>query len=45
VDRFAPVHKAQAISHLKKASGVRLARLINFNERLLREGIQRIVLS
>jgi GxxExxY protein len=44
VDRLAPVHKAQVISYLK-ASGARLALLINFNERLLKEGIQRVVLS
>ena len=44
VDRLAPVHKAQVISYLK-ALGAQLALLINFNERLLKEGIQRIVLS
>jgi hypothetical protein len=38
------VHKAHLISYLK-ASGARLTLLINFNERLLKEGIQRIVLS
>ena len=44
VDRLAPVHKAQVISYLK-ALGVHLALLVNFNERLVKEGIQRVVLS
>jgi len=44
VDRLAPVHKAQVISYLK-ATGAELAILINFNERLLKEGIQRVVLT
>ncbi len=44
VEKLLPVHKAQAISYLK-ARGSMLALLINFNERLLRDGIQRIVLT
>jgi len=44
VEKLLPVHKAQAIFYLK-ARGSTLALLINFNERLLRDGIQRVVLS
>ena len=44
VEKLLPVHKAQVISYLK-ARGSALALLINFNERLLRDGIQRVVLS
>jgi hypothetical protein len=44
VEKLLPVHKAQIISYLK-ARGSTLALLINFNERLLRDGIQRVVLS
>jgi GxxExxY protein len=44
VDRLLPVHKAQVISYLQ-ARGSTLALLINFNERLLRDGIHRVVLS
>jgi GxxExxY protein len=44
VEKLLPVHKAQVISYLK-ARGTSLALLINFNERLLKDGIQRIVLT
>ena len=44
VERLLPVHKAQVISYLK-ARGASLALLINFNERLLKDGIQRVVLT
>lgn len=44
VDELAPIHQAQVISYLK-ASGRRLALLINFNVPVLRGGIKRIVLS
>ena len=44
VEKLLPVHKAQVISYLK-ARGSTLALLINVNERLLRDGIQRVVLS
>ena len=44
VEKLLPVHKAQVISYIK-ARGSTLALLINFNERLLRDGIQRVVLS
>jgi GxxExxY protein len=39
-----PLHKARVISYLK-ATGNQLGLLINFNVALLREGIQRVVLS
>jgi len=44
VDKILPIHKAQVISYLK-ATGLPLALLINFNERALRDGIHRIVLT
>lgn len=44
VDRVAPIHTAQVISYLR-ATGCELGLLINFNERLLRSGIQRVVLG
>ena len=44
VEKLLPVHKAQVISYLK-ARGSTLALLINFNERLLKDGIQRVVLT
>ena len=44
VERLLPIHKAQLISYLK-ATGYKLGLLINFNERLVRDGIQRVVLS
>ena len=44
VERLQPVHKAQVISYLKAVS-CQLGLLINFNESLLRTGIQRIVFT
>lgn len=44
VDALAPVHKAQVLSYLK-ATGLPLGLLINFNVVLLKDGIQRVVLS
>jgi GxxExxY protein len=44
VEKLLPIHKAQVISYLK-ASGCQLGLLINFDERTLREGIQRVVLT
>lgn len=44
VEKILPIHKAQLISYLK-ASGLPLGLLINFNEKLLKDGIQRIVLT
>jgi GxxExxY protein len=44
VEALGEIHKAQAISYLK-ATGNKLALLINFNVTLLKYGIQRIVVS
>ena len=44
VEKLAPIHKAQVISYLK-ASGYTVGLLINFNTEVLRDGIQRIVLT
>lgn len=44
VEALAPIHKAQSISYLK-ATGHRLALLINFNSTFLKDGIKRIILS
>ena len=43
VDRVAPVHEAQVLSYLKLAN-LRIGFLINFNVRLLKDGIRRLVL-
>jgi GxxExxY protein len=42
VERIEPIHHAQLISYLK-LSGNHLGYLINFNVRLLREGLHRVV--
>jgi GxxExxY protein len=42
VDHLTPIHEAQLISYLK-ATGLRLGLLINFNVRILKDGIKRIV--
>jgi len=42
VERIAPVHKAQLISYLK-LTGIRLGFLINFHERLVKDGLERFV--
>ena len=44
IEKFLPIHKAQLISYLK-ATSLSLGLLINFNERWLRDGVQRIVLT
>jgi GxxExxY protein len=44
VDKLLPIHHAQVLSYLK-STGCQLGLLINFNERLLRDGIRRVVLS
>jgi GxxExxY protein len=41
VDSFAPIHTVQVISYLK-ATGHKLALLINFNVRALKDGIRRV---
>ena len=42
IEALAPVHFAQTLTYLK-LSGLRLALLINFNSKLLKESIHRIV--
>jgi GxxExxY protein len=44
VETLLPIHTAQVISYLK-ATSCQLGLLINFNERLLKNGIQRVVLT
>jgi len=43
-DKILPIHEAQVISYLK-AADLELGLLINFNEKLLRNGVRRIVLT
>jgi GxxExxY protein len=43
-DCLAPIHKAQVISYLK-ATGHKLALLVNFNVPILKNGLRRIILS
>ena len=43
VDQFHPIHEAQLITYLK-LTGLRTGLLLNFNVRLLRDGLKRIVL-
>jgi len=42
VDRLAPIHQAQLLSYLK-LSGCKVGLLINFNVKLLKYGIRRVV--
>lgn len=42
VERIHPVHEAQLLSYLRM-SGMRLGLVINFNVKLLRNGIRRVV--
>ena len=44
VEKVDPIHKAQLLSYLK-LSGCKLGLLINFNVRMLKNGIHRIVLD
>ena len=44
VEKIDPIHKAQVLSYLK-LSDCNLALLINFNVRMLKDGIHRIVLN
>jgi GxxExxY protein len=43
VERFDPVFEAQVLTYLK-ATGKKIGLLINFNSRLVRDGIKRFVL-
>lgn len=43
VDKILPIHEAQLITYLK-ITGIRLGLLFNFNTKLLKNGIQRIIL-
>ncbi|MBX3242334.1 MAG: GxxExxY protein [Chitinophagaceae bacterium] len=42
VEKLAPVHFAQTLTYLK-LSGLKLGMLINFNTKILKEGIHRLV--
>ncbi len=42
VDRLAPIHKAQLLSYLR-LSGCKVGLLINFNVKVLKDGIRRVV--
>ncbi|MEA2075643.1 MAG: GxxExxY protein [Euryarchaeota archaeon] len=42
VDRMAPIHQAQLLSYLR-LSGCKVGLLINFNVRVLKDGIRRVV--
>jgi GxxExxY protein len=44
VDKLQPIHEAQLLSYLK-LSGCRVGLLINFNVKVLRNGIRRLVLN
>ena len=43
-EKLLPIHQAQLMSYLK-ATGCRLGLLINFHERLLKDGVRRLVLT
>ena len=43
VERFDPVFEAQVLTYLR-VSGKKVGLLINFNRRLLKEGIKRFIL-
>jgi GxxExxY protein len=43
VETILPVHEAQILTYLK-LTGIQLGLLINFNERLLKQGIKRFIL-
>jgi GxxExxY protein len=43
VEKLAPIHEAQLLTYLK-LTGVRLGILINFNTKLIKDGIKRMVL-
>jgi GxxExxY protein len=43
VEKYHPVHEAQVLTYLK-LTGMRLGILINFNTKLIKDGIKRIIL-
>jgi GxxExxY protein len=43
VETIHPVHEAQLLTYLK-LTGIRLGFLINFNSKLIKDGIRRVVL-
>jgi len=43
VDKILPIHQAQLLTYLR-ITGIRLGLIINFNTKLLKNGIKRIVL-
>ena len=43
VEKILPIHEAQLLTYMKLA-GVKIGLLINFNEKLLKDGIKRFVL-
>ena len=44
IEQFTPVHEAQVLSYLK-FSGCQIGLLINFNVKLLKNGIRRFIMS
>ena len=44
VDALAPIHKAQMLSYLKLA-GLKVGLLINFNVKVLTDGVRRVVID
>jgi len=42
IDKLAPIHTAQLLSYLK-LSGCRVGLLINFNVKVLKDGIRRLI--
>jgi GxxExxY protein len=43
IDELHPIHEAQLLTYMK-LSGIHLGLLLNFNVRLLRDGIKRMIL-
>jgi len=43
VERIAPVHEAQVLSYLR-FSGCKIGLLLNFNVKLLKDGIRRFIM-
>lgn len=43
VDKILPIHEAQLMTYMK-ITGIRLGLIINFNVKLLKQGIKRIIL-